>query len=129
MRRTIDVLVDQQAVRKGLANDMPWKYYDLGAGYCTYDFFDQCPHRMACAKCSFYLPKDATGALLLEGKKNLLRMRQEIPLGESEIAALDDGISAVQSLLDRFANVPTPGGADPTSTSRGLACADSARGE
>jgi integrase-like protein len=78
--RTIEVLVDQEAVRKGLASGTPWKYYDLGPGYCTYDFFDQCPHRMACAKCSFYQPKDSTAAFLVEGKNNLLRMRQEIPL-------------------------------------------------
>src|SRR2546421_13121124 len=26
----------------------------------TYDFFDQCPHRMAWPKCSFYLPKEST---------------------------------------------------------------------
>jgi integrase len=111
--RTIEVLVDQRAVRNGLAGNTPWKYYDLGYGYCTYDFFDQCPHRMACAKCSFYQPKDSTAAFLLEGKNNLLRMRQEIPLGESEIAALDDGISALQSLLGRLANVPTPAGPTP----------------
>jgi integrase len=111
--RTIEVLVDQTAVRNGLANGVPWKYYDLGHGYCTYDFFDQCPHRMACAKCSFYQPKDATAAFLLEGKNNLLRMRQEIPLGESEIAALDDGVSALESLLSRLAHVPTPAGPTP----------------
>ena len=111
--RTIEVLVDQQAVRSGLAEKTPWKYYDLGHGYCTYDFFDQCPHRMACAKCSFYQPKDATAAFLLEGKNNLLRMRQEIPLGESEIAALDDGVSALESLLGRLAHVPTPAGPTP----------------
>jgi hypothetical protein len=111
--RTIEVLVDQTAVRNGLANGVPWKYYDLGHGYCTYDFFDQCPHRMACAKCSFYQPKDATAAFLLEGKNNLLRMRQEIPLGESEIAALDDGVSALESLLSRLSNVPSPAGPTP----------------
>ena len=46
----------------------PWKFYDLCHGYCTYDFFDQCQHRMACAKCDFYMPKDSTAALLLEGR-------------------------------------------------------------
>jgi integrase len=111
--RTIEVLVDQEAVRRRLGSDTPWKYYDLGHGYCTYDFFDQCPHRMACAKCSFYQPKSSTAPTLLEGKNNLLRMRQEIPLGESEIAALDDGVSALQSLMDRLANVPTPAGPTP----------------
>jgi integrase len=51
--RAIDVLVDQEVVRNGRAATEPWKFYDLGHGYCTYDFFEQCPHRMACAKCDF----------------------------------------------------------------------------
>jgi hypothetical protein len=81
------VLIDQEKVRSGLTADEAWKFYDLGHGYCTYDFFDQCPHRMACAKCSFYMPKGSTAAALLEGKRNLLRMRQEIPLSDAELAA------------------------------------------
>ena len=68
---------------------------------------------MACAKCSFYLPKESTAAALLEGKSNLLRMRQEIPLSDAEIAALDDGVSALESLLSRLENVPTPSGTTP----------------
>jgi hypothetical protein len=90
-----------------------WKFYDLGHGYCTYDFFDQCPHRMACAKCSFYMPKGSTASALLEGKSNLLRMRQEIPLTDAEMAALDDGVSALESVLSRLADVPTPSGQTP----------------
>ncbi len=43
----------------------------------------------------------------------VLRLRHEIPLGESEIAALDDGVSALESLLGRLANVPTPAGPTP----------------
>src|SRR6266404_6962844 len=77
--------------------------FTIGHGYCSYDFFDQCPHRMACAKCSFYLPKDSTKAQLLEAKANLLRLRQEIPLNDAELAALDDGVSALESLLSRLA--------------------------
>src|SRR5882762_3652485 len=111
--RTIDVLIDQDAVRAGAAVGQPWRFYDLGHGYCTYDFFDQCPHRMACAKCSFYLPKGSTMAALVEGKNNLLRMRQEIPLSDAELAALDDGVSALESLLSRLADVPTPAGPTP----------------
>jgi integrase len=42
--RTIEVLIDQDAVRAGVAAGEPWRFYDLGHGYCTYDFFDQCPH-------------------------------------------------------------------------------------
>src|SRR5467141_3942704 len=111
--RTIEVLIDQETVRAGLTAEEPWKFYDLGHGYCTYDFFDQCPHRMACAKCSFYMPKGSTMAALLEGKNNLLRMRQEIPLSDAELAALDDGVSALESLLSRLADVPTPAGPTP----------------
>lgn len=111
--RAIEVLIDQESVRNGRAITEPWKFYDLGHGYCSYDFFEQCPHRMACAKCSFYLPKESTAAALLEGKKNLLRMRQEIPLTDAEIAALDDGVSALGLLLSRLSNVPTPSGETP----------------
>jgi len=111
--RAIEVLIDQERVRSGVASDEAWKFYDLGHGYCTYDFFDQCPHRMACAKCSFYMPKGSTAAALLEGKSNLLRMRQEIPLNDAELAALDDGVSALESLLSRLATVPTPAGPTP----------------
>jgi len=111
--RAIEVLIDQEKVRSGVASDEAWKFYDLGHGYCTYDFFDQCPHRMACAKCSFYTPKGSTASALLEGKSNLLRMRQEIPLNDAELAALDDGVSALEVLLNRLADVPTPAGPTP----------------
>jgi integrase len=111
--RSINVLIDQDAVRKHLPEGDAWKYYDLGHGYCTYDFFDQCQHRMACAKCSFYKPKGSTAALLLEGKTNLLRMRQEIPLLDAELAAIDDGVTALGELLKNLADVPTPEGLTP----------------
>jgi len=47
-------------------------------------------------------------------------MRQEIPLSEAELAALDDGVSALESLLARLADVPTPAG--PTPLQLGNAC-------
>jgi hypothetical protein len=111
--RAIDVLIDREVVASGKAAHEPWKFYDLGHGYCTYDFFDQCPHRMACAKCGFYVPKGTSRAQLLESKENLLRMRQEIPLNEAELAAVDDGLTALESLLDQLADVPTPAGPTP----------------
>lgn len=46
------------------------------------------------AKCSFYAAKGSSHAQLLEGKENLLRMRQDIPLSEAELAAVDDGLAA-----------------------------------
>ncbi len=57
--------------------------------------------------------KGSSRAQLLEGKENLLRMRQEIPLNEAELAAVDDGVAALQKLLDQLADVATPAGPTP----------------
>jgi integrase len=112
--RRVEVLIDQEAVRTGLAaKGEPWKFYDLGHGYCAYDFFEQCPHRMACAKCSFYVPKDSSKAQLLEGRANLLRMMQEIPLTDEEKSAVEDGIAALNSLTNKLSDIPAPDGRTP----------------
>lgn len=112
--RTIEVLIDQEAVKSGAAAaGEPWRFYDLGHGYCLYEFFDQCPHRMACAKCSFYRPKGSIHAQLLEGKANLLQMLQEIPLSEEERAAVEGGVEAMEKLCQQLADVPTPAGPTP----------------
>lgn len=118
--RTISVLVDQEAIKSGRASaGDPWRFYDLGHGYCLYEFFDQCPHRMACAKCAFYCPKGSTQAQLLEGKANLLHMLQEIPLSDEERAAVEDGIEAMEKLCQQLADVPTPAGPTPNQLSTG----------
>jgi integrase len=112
--RAIEVLIDQDAIISGAAaQGQPWRFYDLGHGYCTYDFFDQCPHRMACAKCSFYRPKGSSQAQLLEAKANLLRLKQEIPLTDDELAAVDDGLEALERLCTQLADIPTPAGPTP----------------
>jgi integrase len=112
--RTIEVLIDREAVQAGAAgNGAPWQYFDLGHGYCTYGFFEQCPHRMACARCDFYLPKDSSRAQLLEAKDNLQRMLAQIPLTDDERDAVEDGAAAVQRLIGRLADVPTPAGPTP----------------
>ena len=86
--RTIEVLVDRDDVTSGAtASGQPWQYYDLGHGYCIYSFFEQCPHRMACARCDFYTPKDTSKAQLLEAKENLQRMLASVPLTDDEQAA------------------------------------------
>ncbi|MFG2525995.1 hypothetical protein [Streptomyces sp. NPDC048527] len=44
--RTIEVLVDRDAVTSGAAaSGEPWQYFDLGHGWCAYTFFEQCQHR------------------------------------------------------------------------------------
>jgi hypothetical protein len=112
--RTIEVLIDQDVIKSGAAAaGEPWRFFDLGHGYCLYEFFDACPHRMACARCSFYRPKGSTQAQLLEGKANLLHMLQEIPLSEEERAAVEDGIAAMEHLCQQLADVPTPAGPTP----------------
>jgi hypothetical protein len=75
---------------------------------------------MACAKCDFYLPKASTSALVLEGKRHLLRLLQEIPLGESEQVAVEDGITAYESLLAKLADVPSPSGKTARQVGGGL---------
>ncbi len=108
------MLIDQNAIKSGAAAaGQPWRYYDLGHGLCTYDFFDACPHRMACARCSFYVPKGSSLEQIIEGKANLLRMKQELPLTEEEVAAVDDGLAALDALQQKLADVPTPAGPTP----------------
>ncbi|MGR6918784.1 tyrosine-type recombinase/integrase [[Actinomadura] parvosata] len=112
--RTIEVLLDRDAVTAGeAAFGEPWQYYDMGHGLCSYTFFEQCPHRMACAKCDFYIPKNSSKAQLLEAKANLQRMLAAIPLTDDERAAVDDGQAALDHLLSRLADVPTPAGPTP----------------
>ncbi len=112
--RTVEVLIDQDAIASGAAtNGEPWKYYDLGHGLCTYDFFSQCKHRMACAGCSFYVPKGSSKAQIIEAKSNLERMLQEIPLTEDEEFAVTEGIEALAKLKEKLADVPAPDGKTP----------------
>jgi hypothetical protein len=119
--RTIRVLLDQEAIRSGApASGEAWKYYDLGHGYCSYDFFDQCPHRMACAKCAFYIPKESSAAQLLEAKTHLQHMLQHIPLTDVEIAAVEDGLQALEQLQRRLLDVPTPTGKTPRDLGSGF---------
>ena len=115
--RTIEVLFDRDAVTTGAAAaGEPLEYYDLGHGYCSYTFFEQCPHRMACARCDFYIPKPSSKAQLLEAKDGLQRMLAQIPLTDDERAAVDDGSAALDRLMDRLADIPTPGRADAPAT-------------
>jgi hypothetical protein len=112
--RTIEVLIDRDAIASGAAAaGEPWQHYDLGHGLCSYTFFEQCPHPMACARCDFYIPKDSSKAQLLEAKDNLQRMLASIPLTDDEQAAVHDGQAALDQLLERLADMPTPAGPSP----------------
>jgi hypothetical protein len=111
---TIEVLLDQEAVRSGAAaRGEPWKYYDLGHGYCVNDFWAECKHRMACACCPFYRPKESLKDQLLEGQANLIRMLEFVQLTEEEKLLITEGIELHQTLIEQLANVPTPTGLTP----------------
>jgi integrase len=112
--RLVAVLVDREAITNGeTAQGEPWKYYDVGHGYCTYDFFETCPHRMACARCTAYVPKDSSLPQFRQMRQNLLRMREEVSLTDEMVAAVDEGVAAVEALLVRLADTPTPSGPTP----------------
>ena len=112
--RAIEVLLDRDAITTGqAAGGAPFEFYDLGHGYCTYTFFEQCPHRMACARCDFYLPKPSSEAQLLEAKDGMQRMLVEIPLTDNERAAVEGDQTAVDRLLSELVDTPTPTGATP----------------
>jgi hypothetical protein len=105
----------REAVASGAAaSGEPWQYYDLGHGWCTYTFFEQCQHRMACARCDFYTPKESSKGQLLEAKDNPQKMLANIPLTDDERAAVDDGQTALDKLLERLADSPTPAGPTPS---------------
>ena len=112
--RTIEVLIDREAVLNGAAAaGEAWQHYDLGHGYCSYTFFEQCPHRMACARCDFYIPKPSSKAQLIEAKASVDRRLAMIPLTDGELAAVQQDGQALQRLIENLADKPTPGGPTP----------------
>ena len=111
--RAIEVLVDRDAVKSTMVAGQPWRYYDMGHSFCTYEFFEQCPHRMACARCDFWLPKDSSQAHLIEARTNITHMLQEVPLTDAERAAVDGDLAALDRLLELLRDQPTPAGPTP----------------
>ena len=54
-RRMVSVLIDQDAIAEGLvASGKPWRYYDLGHGFCTYDFLSNAPSDGMCKMLILY---------------------------------------------------------------------------
>jgi integrase len=115
--RTVDVLIDEQTILSGAAaNGEPWKYFDLGHGLCANPFYEQCLHRLACARCPFYRPKASTleaNAEAVAHLRHMTRMQQTLTLTADELAALSEGADLLQALVDKLRDVPTPGGSTP----------------
>ncbi|MEU0375587.1 hypothetical protein ABZ070_36965 [Streptomyces sp. NPDC006283] len=103
--RTIQVLIDRESILAGAAasGEQPWKDYDLGEGYCSYDFCAKCPHRLACARCPFYVPKTSSRGQLLAVKDGIDEMLEQLNLTDDEREALEGDREAVADLvLQRF---------------------------
>lgn len=113
--RMVNALVDQDAITSGAAAaGEPWLLYDLGHGFCSLTLFHECKHRMACAKCSYYLPKDSARAQMIEAKQNLLQLQQSISLLPQEMAvAIEGDLAALEKLTTDLQDVATPGGPTP----------------
>ncbi|MFC4612248.1 tyrosine-type recombinase/integrase [Streptomyces maoxianensis] len=113
--RTIQVLIDRESVLTGAAasGEQPWKYYDLGEGYCSYDFFAKCPHRLACARCPFYVPKTSSRGQFLAVKDGIDEMLEQLNLTDDEREALEGDREAVAALAERLSDIPTPAGPTP----------------
>lgn len=112
--RMIEVLIDKDVITSGAAaSGEAYFYYDLGHGYCKNDFFVTCKHRMACSKCDFYEPKTSTFGQMLEARKGIERMFQEIPLTDEEKNALSGDAAALDKWIEKLADIPTPSGKTP----------------
>ncbi|MET9040797.1 hypothetical protein [Streptomyces mirabilis] len=113
--RTIQALIDRESILTGAAasGEQPWKYYDWGEGYCSYDFFAKCPHRLACARCPFYVPKTSSRGQLLAVKDGIDERLEQLNLTDEEREALEGDREAVAALAERLADTPTPAGPTP----------------
>ena len=55
------------------------------------------------------MPKTSSESQNMEGRQNLLKLMQEIPLTDDEQAAVENDIQAVDKLLNKLTGVATPG--------------------
>jgi hypothetical protein len=114
MGHMVRVLIDQEAVLNGAARDgASWKFYDLGHSYCTNAFWSTCPHRMACAGCSFNLPKNSAKAMAIEARASVTRLLEEVPLSPDERAAAEGDMAALDGMLAKLREVPALDGRTP----------------
>ncbi len=103
MAHMIEVLLDHEAVVNGdAATGQPYKFYDLGDSFCTNPFWSTCPHRMACARCDFNLPKESSRAQALEARTSVQRLLEEVPLSDDERTAAEGDRDAVDRLIGKL---------------------------
>lgn len=108
MSHMVDVLIDHDAIVDGdAAKGGPYKFYDLGDSYCTNPFWSTCPHRMACARCDFNLPKDSSMAQALEARSSVQRLLEEVPLTDDERTMAKGDQGAIETFVSKLERKPT----------------------
>lgn len=107
---SVPVIIDSEAIRN---QETTWKYFDLGHGLCKLSEWSSCRHRMACARCDFFEPKDSMRFQLLEANGNLTKMLEFVALGNDERQLVEQGLTINQELLSRLQSEPTPSGQTP----------------
>ena len=90
-----------------------------GLPYCRYEFFAQCPHRLACARCDYYEPKGSQDVLILEAEGSLVRLRHDLLLTDEEQEAIDGDVITFQKLRAKHWNTATPAGPTPNDLEHG----------
>ncbi len=103
----VEVLLDVEALKSGEGA----LYYELGHGLCSNPYWQKCPHRMACVRCEFYVAGEE--AQYVRAKKGVRRMLEQIPLTDEERRAAEGDELALDGLLQKNADVPTPTGPTP----------------
>jgi hypothetical protein len=119
--RTLPALVNPDAFATGAVEEEPVFLYDLSHGFCTLTLFHECEHRMACARCGSYIPKESSRAQIIEAKQNLLRFQQSISLLpqemvatiESDIAEFDKLLASLNKVLTTLQDIPILEGSTP----------------
>ena len=98
----VQVLLDRSAIESGAAaKGEAYKYVHLGHGYCANPYWAQCPHRMACQRCDFYVPGNSTSAQILEANIHNQRLLEQIPMTDTERKALAGDQAALERLATR----------------------------
>ncbi len=107
----IKVILDAGVIESGAAaQGATYRAYDLGHGYCTDRFFSRCPHRMACARCGYYVPKDSTKGQLLSALGANEALYEEIPIRDEERLALEGDAEAIRQLVGSLEDTPAGDG-------------------
>lgn len=107
--------LDINAIITGTAaSGTSWRYTEVAEGYCTYPFYAECPHRLVCAHCSYYVStEEETQPSQFERDQYTLQLLQELKISAAEWAVTRNKQGAAQRLREALVDIPTPAGPTP----------------